>query len=1197
MFHFSRKFAAPLAVLLVSAASSLTAQSTTAGAVTATVTSSANPSVFASPVTFTIVVAAPTAAGPAPTGSVTATLGSVFLGEGSLDSTGKAAITVPPQPSPLATPPWGLPAGSNAITFSYSGDTKYKAAQSTYTQFVNKANTTTTAAVSGNAQPLRLSATVHIDEPSVSTTPYAGPGNLGTSDPTGSVQFFDGTTLLGTATLAPSGLFASTAALTVATVPASLTAVYAGDDNYNGSTAPVVAGTPKSSVGLTVTSSVNPSIFAEPVTFTITVAPATAGGSVPSGTVGASLLGLLNLGSVTLDSSGKGSLTVPVTAATAIPWGLPAGSDSITFSYSGDAHYSATQSTFTQTVDKAATATRATVSPSLTGITATVTISEPSAGSLGFALPGAVTGSSPTGIVQFLNGSTAIGTAPLMPNGHFQSAATLTVSQPFSASADLTAVYNGDANYTGSTSPRATIPTLGAVTIGVASSVNPSTFAEPVTFTVKVAPAASGNVIPTGMVQASVLGSDVLGAGTLDSTGSASITVPSQLLLPTPAVLLWGLATGSNIITVSYSGDSNFAAGQANFNQLVNQANTSTNLIPAPEPIGSNSLTVLARVSIDEASVSKTDFRIPAPGNLSTSPTGNVDFFDGATLLGTVKLTPGSQFQSSATFTATPPPTSIRAVYYGDINYTGSSSPSTSPGNGAVTITLASSANPTTYGAAFTVLATVAPATAGGPMPTGSLQFFDGSQNLNWTATLDSSGHGTLSIPIPLATPLFCAITCPPAANVLVLGAGSHSITAQYSGDVNYAPAKSTNPLTEQITKAPSTTALSAFSTFAGALSASGLVATVADAQPPSGGPYHFMVLSASGATDGNPTGTMTFYSGTMFIGTGKLAPNISGNVTSTASLNSSAMNSTGPFTATYPGDANFQGSSSPTPAPTKVTLTGTPNPSNTGQSVTLTAAIATASATPAPTGHVDFLDGTKSLGSAPVSGTTATLTTTFTTAGAHSLTANYSGDANYSPTLSAVYTQTVNASTTPMDTLKLTVSTSTAVFGQHIVLFAQVVGNVSASPTGTVNFLDGTTTIGSGKLSESSAYAVVTLAVGIHKISATWAGDSNWPAAQSAVVTVTVDQAKTVTALTHFGTAWTAQVMALPPGEGVPTGTVKFIDSVTQAVLATGTLNEGVATVTLDSVTDRVQAVYSGDTNFEPSTSGDASTRPRSKR
>jgi hypothetical protein len=277
----------------------------------------------------------------------------------------------------------------------------------------------------------------------------------------------------------------------------------------------------------------------------------------------------------------------------------------------------------------------------------------------------------------------------------------------------------------------------------------------------------------------------------------------------------------------------------------------------------------------------------------------------------------------------------------------------------------------------------------------------------------------------------------------------------------------------------------------------------------------------------------------------------------------------------------------------TSVTLTSNPNPSKTGQSVTLTATISSASATPALTGKVTFLAGTTLLGSATVSGGTATISTTFTTAGSYSIIANYSGDANYQASSSPSITQVVNSTTTPTDTLKLTVNTMTAVFGQHVVLFAQVAGNVSAPPTGTVNFLDGTTMVGKGVLSQSSAYAVVTLAVGTHQISAVWAGDSNWPAAQSAVVTVTVNQAATATLLTNFGTAWTAVVIALPPGGGTPTGSVQFVDTVTQAVLATGTLSNGVASVTLSSVSDPVQAVYSGDTDFQASTSRNSSTRP----
>ena len=329
MSPLSCKFTAPVAVLLCCASLfPLQAQSTTAAGVTLTVTSSANPSVFAQPITFTVVVAAPTSTGPVPTGTVTATLlGPVFLGAGTLDSSGKATITAPQQPSLLATPPWGLPSGSDSITFSYSGDTKYKTAQSDFTQFVKKANTTTTAAIAGSSQPMQLSATVSIDEPSASTTAFVVPGNLSNSVPTGTVQFLDGNPLtaaaklLGTATLSASGLFTSTATLTVTTTPASLYVVYAGDTNYNASVSPHVGGTGKGTVNLTVTSSAAQPTFAEPVTFSIVASPATSGGAAPSGTVTASLLGLFNLGSATLDGTGKGSLTVPAARRRPLPGG------------------------------------------------------------------------------------------------------------------------------------------------------------------------------------------------------------------------------------------------------------------------------------------------------------------------------------------------------------------------------------------------------------------------------------------------------------------------------------------------------------------------------------------------------------------------------------------------------------------------------------------------------------------------------------------------------------------------------------------------------------------------------------------------------------------------------------------------------------------------------------------------------------
>jgi hypothetical protein len=89
----------------------LHAQSTTASAtaVTITATSSANPSIFGSPVTFTVVVAGPTATAPVPTGTVIASVSSrTLIGAATLDGTGTATITVPNKPSPLAIFPRGF---------------------------------------------------------------------------------------------------------------------------------------------------------------------------------------------------------------------------------------------------------------------------------------------------------------------------------------------------------------------------------------------------------------------------------------------------------------------------------------------------------------------------------------------------------------------------------------------------------------------------------------------------------------------------------------------------------------------------------------------------------------------------------------------------------------------------------------------------------------------------------------------------------------------------------------------------------------------------------------------------------------------------------------------------------------------------------------------------------------------------------
>jgi len=99
---------------------------------------------------------------------------------------------------------------------------------------------------------------------------------------------------------------------------------------------------------------------------------------------------------------------------------------------------------------------------------------------------------------------------------------------------------------------------------------------------------------------------------------------------------------------------------------------------------------------------------------------------------------------------------------------------------------------------------------------------------------------------------------------------------------------------------------------------------------------------------------------------------------------------------------------------PTTTTVTSNQNPSSFGSPVTFTATVSRGSSTTALTGTVIFKDGATQIGTAAVNLVSgaykATLTTSSLTTGSHSITAVYSGDANFNSSTSAVLTQVVNA-------------------------------------------------------------------------------------------------------------------------------------------------------------------------------------------
>jgi hypothetical protein len=120
------------------------------------------------------------------------------------------------------------------------------------------------------------------------------------------------------------------------------------------------------------------------------------------------------------------------------------------------------------------------------------------------------------------------------------------------------------------------------------------------------------------------------------------------------------------------------------------------------------------------------------------------------------------------------------------------------------------------------------------------------------------------------------------------------------------------------------------------------------------------------------------------------------------------------------------------------------------GDNETLTVTITPAmSGRPAPTGNVSIYDGSALLGSVALNGNTASYSTSVLTAGAHSLTAVYAGDANFNPNTSPAVNVTV-ATLTPAFTLTAGSSSVSLQRGQTSAVALTLTANAAFS--GAVN-------------------------------------------------------------------------------------------------------------------------------------------------
>ena len=654
-------------------------------------------------------------------------------------------------------------------------------------------------------QPITITVTVAATKPAVGT-------------PTGTVKITDGGATIGTYTLS-NGVYALTVTPSTPGYQ-DITAKYSGDNSFLTTTGTVPQNVDQGNTKTVLTSTPNPSVVGQSVTFTAAVTAVAPAAGIPTGTV-TFMDGTTTLGSGTM-TGGAATFALPFPTATA---------QSISATYNGDGNFnSSTSSTFVQRVSQGTTAVAVTSLPNPVSpgqavtLTAAVSAVAPSFSDTGLTSTGVTTPASAdnwfvggtynaapfylsasTSLYAWNNGSGWTISIAVGTNGgaYWMTAAGATVLGPYTAQGTANGMPTvtwqgyptgsvtftngsttlGSATLTGGTaSITATFAAYGTYTITAAYSggsnfaSSSTTYAPPmsqgatsVAFTTSPNPSAAGQIVTfTAAVSAT---SPAIGTptGSVTFTNGAT-SLGTAALDPTGATTLRisTLAAGVTVVTATYSGDTSFLTSTTNAIQRVNTGSTSVSVSSSSNPAVSGSSVTYTAV-------------VTAVAPASGTPTGTVTFSDSlygvvSTLASGVPLVNG---QASLPYILSAiGGHSITATYSGDTNYTTSAS---NPLIQTITLansstTVSSSVNPVASGQSVTFTATVTAAAPAAGTPTGTVTFLDGTTTLG--AQPLSNGQAALS--------------------TSALSIGSHAITVTYSGD-SYFVGSTSSPLTQVV--------------------------------------------------------------------------------------------------------------------------------------------------------------------------------------------------------------------------------------------------------------------------------------------------------------------------------------------------------------------------------------------------------------
>ncbi len=699
--------------------------SPTLATTTLTITASPTTQVLNQPVTLTIHLGSTTTSngstttGPIPPGAVTLFEGATLLSSLQPDATGLATFTLPHPP-----------AGPHTYTVTYAGTSAFSSASaSTGVTITLPVSTSLSATATPNPAPLNdpVFCTVHV----VAASGLAA---------TGTVTFTDGATPLGQTPLLSGNQ--GIVAFSITNLSFGLHTIvvaFQPDPGFSASSGTCTVNVGGSASRTILTSSRNPALTTDTVTYTATVtnSVSTASGTAPTGSVTLSEGNTL-LASAPLVAGSSGS------SSAALPVSLPnPGTHILTATYIPATAASFTSSaTLSETINSPPPITTVlSAAPNPATIGQTVVLSATVTSQAALPTPATLT---------FADGAALLGSAAVSSSG----IASLSLNSLGVGSHQITAVLRGGADATTirSTSNLVTVQVNGlATTLTLAAAPVAAFAATPVTLTASLAPASA---LPTGTTLSGSIvfldGNLPLGVSSLSADGHATFTTST-------------LAPGPHLLSASFAGNAILSsATSATVTEAVAINPTTTALA-----VTSASVTAFAPVTLN-AHVSSTTSatRINTLACPPACAPIAVSFFasssTGSLTLGTVAL--DATGNASLTINPAVGTYSLSAVFSGSTIFAASASAAATltatPSSTALTLT----ANPNPvyqHGKVALTAALTAPGIPASAL-TGTITFLEGATALGTTslAAAQNFSYAPTSV-------------------------GPHTLTAVFSGNPN----------------------------------------------------------------------------------------------------------------------------------------------------------------------------------------------------------------------------------------------------------------------------------------------------------------------------------------------------------------------------------------------------------------------------